>query len=68
MGHRKLIIIVLNRPSRIQQKIRAVDESVASNFRQYGLESQYLDVFVADFSQPYWRTDFKLDAIITDRE
>lgn len=57
-----------SRPSRIQQKTRAVDESVASNFRQYGLESHYLDVFVADFSQPYWRSDFKVDAIITDRE
>lgn len=56
------------RPSRISQKVRAKDESVASNFRQYGLESQYLDVFVGDFSQPYWRSDFKFDAIITDRE
>lgn len=55
------------RPSRISQKTREADESVASNFKQYGMESQYLDVFVADFSQPYWRSDFKFDAIITDR-
>lgn len=58
----------MTRPSRITQKVREADESVASNFKQYGLESQYLDVFVADFSQPFWRTDFKFDAIVTDRE
>lgn len=55
------------RPSRITQKKRDPDESVASNFAQYGCQSQYLDVFVADFSQNVWRDDFKFDAIITDR-
>lgn len=54
------------RPSRIQQKTRAADESVRSNFKQYGIEHQYLDVFVADSSKPYWRPDFQFDAIITD--
>lgn len=54
------------RPSRISQKIRESDESVQANFKQYGLDAQYLDVFVADFSQPYWREDFKFNAIITD--
>lgn len=55
------------RPSRITQKTREADESVASNLRQYGLESQYLDVFVGDFSQTYWRPEIHFDAIITDR-
>lgn len=56
------------RPSRISQKKRELDERVSANFAQYGLGSQYLDVFVADFSQQFWRSDFKFDAIITDRK
>lgn len=35
---------------------------------QYGMNSYYLDVVVADFSYPLWRTDLRIDAIITDRE
>lgn len=35
---------------------------------QYGMSSYYLDVVVADFSYPLWRTDLRIDAIITDRE
>lgn len=36
--------------------------------KQYGTESQYLDVLVSDFSLPLWRQDLKFDAIITDRK
>ncbi|XP_029161364.1 tRNA (guanine(10)-N2)-methyltransferase homolog [Nylanderia fulva] len=54
------------RPTRISQKIREKDESIATNMRQYGMSSYYLDVVVADFSYPLWRTDLRIDAIITD--
>lgn len=50
------------------QKERDKDESVHSNMLQYGKGGQYLDVVVADASLPLWRSSFKLDCIITDRE
>jgi tRNA (guanine10-N2)-methyltransferase len=52
----------------VLQKERDKDESVHSNMLQYGKGSQYLDVVVADASLPLWRSSFKLDSIITDRE
>jgi hypothetical protein len=52
----------------VLQKERDKDESVHSNMLQYGKGSQYLDVIVADASLPLWRSSFKLDCIITDRE
>ncbi|CAL1535145.1 unnamed protein product [Lymnaea stagnalis] len=55
------------RPSRAKQTTRAIDESVRSNLRQYGLESKYIDVLVADASQNHmWREGWRFDAIITD--
>ncbi|KAL0117293.1 hypothetical protein PUN28_010267 [Cardiocondyla obscurior] len=54
------------RPTRITQKTREKDEGVAANMRQYGMSSHYLDVVVADFSYPLWRTDLRIDAIVTD--
>ncbi|XP_011634259.1 tRNA (guanine(10)-N2)-methyltransferase homolog [Pogonomyrmex barbatus] len=54
------------RPTRISQKTREKDESIATNMRQYGMSSYYLDVVVADFSYPLWRTDLRIDAIVTD--
>ncbi|XP_067213095.1 tRNA (guanine(10)-N2)-methyltransferase homolog isoform X2 [Linepithema humile] len=54
------------RPTRISQKTREKDESIAANMRQYGMSSHYLDVVVADFSYPLWRVDLRLDAIMTD--
>ncbi|KAK7442095.1 hypothetical protein BaRGS_00040537 [Batillaria attramentaria] len=55
------------RPSRHNQKRREKDESIRANLRQYGLESQYLDVLVADASQhTLWRSQPMFDAIITD--
>ncbi|XP_012141923.2 tRNA (guanine(10)-N(2))-methyltransferase TRMT11 isoform X1 [Megachile rotundata] len=54
------------RPTRITQKIREEDESIAANMSQYGIRSYYLDVVVSDFSYALWRTDMRIDAIITD--
>ncbi|XP_054720605.1 tRNA (guanine(10)-N2)-methyltransferase homolog [Uloborus diversus] len=54
------------KPSRLNQKRRAPDESILSNMKQYGLESQYLDVIVSDFALPLWRVTSLFDAIITD--
>ncbi|CAB3235241.1 unnamed protein product [Arctia plantaginis] len=54
------------RPTRVGQKVRTKDESIRGNMKQYGIESQYLDVVVSDFSMPMWRPGLKFDAIITD--
>ncbi|XP_025991723.1 tRNA (guanine(10)-N2)-methyltransferase homolog isoform X1 [Solenopsis invicta] len=54
------------RPTRISQKTREKDESIAANMRQYGMSSYYLDVVVADFSYPLWRANLRIDAIVTD--
>lgn len=51
-----------------QHKGRQHDESVFANFCQYKLDSQYLDVVVADASLPLWRDRLLVDAIITDRK
>jgi tRNA G10 N-methylase Trm11 len=48
-------------------QIRAANESIRSNMAQYNLVSKYLDAVIADASLPLWRSDLKLDAIITDR-
>jgi tRNA (guanine10-N2)-methyltransferase len=36
--------------------------------KQYGVGSHFLDALVSDFSQPLWRSNMQLDAIITDRK
>ena len=54
------------RPTRITQKIREKDESIAANMSQYEKRSYYIDVVVSDFSYPLWRSDMRIDAIITD--
>ncbi|KAG1697688.1 tRNA (guanine(10)-N2)-methyltransferase [Nymphon striatum] len=56
----------LGKPTRSKQKQREIDENIKNNLRQYNLESQYLDVIVADASLPLWKEDFKFDAVITD--
>ncbi|XP_053212834.1 tRNA (guanine(10)-N2)-methyltransferase homolog [Panonychus citri] len=53
------------KPSRRYATKRDPDESVYANFQQYGLTSNYLDVFVADASRSPFRP-FEVDAIITD--
>ncbi|KAH8369225.1 hypothetical protein KR009_004778 [Drosophila setifemur] len=54
------------RPSRISQKTREKDESIRANLKQYGCADRYMDVVVADFSNPLWHPRISLDAIITD--
>ncbi|KAK2581760.1 hypothetical protein KPH14_002239 [Odynerus spinipes] len=54
------------RPTRITQKKREKDESVAANMQQYDCSSYYVDVVISDFSYPLWRSDMCIDAIITD--
>lgn len=55
------------RPSRITQKVREKDESIRANLKQYGCENRYMDVVVADFSNPLWHQRISFDSIITDR-
>lgn len=53
--------------SRAGQKYRRKDQTIRNNLRQYRLESAFVDVFVADFSQPAAiRDGFDFDSIITD--
>lgn len=56
------------KPSRISQKVRALDESIVANMQQYGLEHLYLDVFVSDFSNCPFTDAIIFDSIITDRK
>lgn len=55
------------RPSRITQKVRDKDESIIANLKQYNCANRYMDVVVADFSNPIWSDRIKFDSIITDR-
>ncbi|KAH8391635.1 hypothetical protein KR200_002685 [Drosophila serrata] len=54
------------RPSRITQKVREKDESIRANLLQYGCADRYMDVVVADFSNPLWHSRISFDSIITD--
>ncbi|UYV78616.1 hypothetical protein LAZ67_16002179 [Cordylochernes scorpioides] len=57
------------KPTRYAQKKRAPDESILTNLRQYKLESQYLDVLVADSTlTELWMPGLTVDSIITDRK
>ena len=44
------------------------DESVLTNLRQYGLESQFVDMLVADAAKSAWKQQEVFDAILTDRK
>lgn len=59
---------VLNHLYKFVQHIARQGENVLANLTQYGLRSKYLDVVVGDSSLPLWRSEWKFDAIITDRE
>ena len=61
-----LLLHGLAKPSRCGEKVRQKDESVLANFKQYNLESRYLDVIAADFSLPILKRGLLFDAIITD--
>ncbi|XP_013783068.1 tRNA (guanine(10)-N2)-methyltransferase homolog [Limulus polyphemus] len=54
------------KPTRCNQKKREPDENIRSNLRQYGLESHYLDVIVADAALPVWSDQCMFSAIIAD--
>ncbi|XP_076350026.1 tRNA (guanine(10)-N(2))-methyltransferase TRMT11-like isoform X2 [Tachypleus tridentatus] len=54
------------KPTRCKQKMREPDENIRSNLRQYGLESHYIDVIVADAALPVWSDQCMFDAIIAD--
>ncbi|EDW34634.1 GL21470 [Drosophila persimilis] len=54
------------RPSRISQRVRERDESIRANLKQYGCADRYMDVLVADFSNPLWHPRLLFDSIITD--
>ncbi|XP_058459641.1 tRNA (guanine(10)-N2)-methyltransferase homolog [Malaya genurostris] len=55
-----------SKPTRANQKVRASDESIYANLKQYGCESLYVDVLVSDFSRSVWNDRLKFDSIITD--
>jgi tRNA (guanine10-N2)-methyltransferase len=56
----------LSRPTRPNVKKRSSDETIYNNLFQYGLQSQYLDILLADASLPVFRDSFCFDAIISD--
>ncbi|KAK3751185.1 hypothetical protein RRG08_023942 [Elysia crispata] len=62
-----LLLHARAKPSRAKQKTRSRNESVRSNLQQYGFESRYIDVLVADASRhKMWREGSQFDAIVTD--
>jgi len=61
-----LMLHARTRPSRVGQKVRAMDESLKANFQQLGLEDKFLDVAVADAALNTWREEHFLDAIVAD--
>lgn len=62
-----LMLHARTRSTRIQQKVRAADESIRANLLQYGCAGRYVDLVVSDFSKPMWRDRMLFDSIITDR-
>ena len=52
--------------SRVGQKYRRKDQTIRNNLQQYGLESSFLDIFVADFARQVIRPNFEFDCIISD--
>jgi tRNA (guanine10-N2)-methyltransferase len=55
-----------SKPTRVHQKVRASDESIMANLKQYNCEQLYVDILVSDFSLPIWHDNLQFDAIITD--
>lgn len=49
-------------------QVRAKDECVLANLRQYGCAERYVDVLVSDFSKTLWHRSMQFDSIITDRK
>jgi len=44
------------------------NESAFNNFKQYSLESKFVDMVVADASHHPWKERELFDAIVTDRK
>ncbi|XP_062592085.1 tRNA (guanine(10)-N2)-methyltransferase homolog [Saccostrea cucullata] len=62
-----LLLHAKAKPSRSNQKERSPNESIRNNLAEYGLESYYCDILVADASKhAMWRQPEIFDAIITD--
>ncbi|XP_048727782.2 tRNA (guanine(10)-N2)-methyltransferase homolog [Ostrea edulis] len=62
-----LLLHAKAKPSRSNQKARAANESIRNNLADYGLESYYCDIMVADASKhAMWRPMEIFDAVITD--
>ncbi|XP_058812421.1 tRNA (guanine(10)-N2)-methyltransferase homolog [Topomyia yanbarensis] len=55
-----------SKPTRANQKVRASDESIYANLKQYGCEGLYVDALVSDFSRSVWSGSLQFDSIITD--
>ena len=60
----------LRSPANSELHICAVgkDESVLSNFKMYGLQSKYIDVWMGDQMNTALRKKPMFDAIVTDRK
>ncbi|XP_021957972.1 tRNA (guanine(10)-N2)-methyltransferase homolog [Folsomia candida] len=54
------------KPTKAFKVARDEGENIRANMIQYGFENRYLDVIISDASRQMWRTDFRVDAIITD--
>lgn len=49
-------------------QVRAQDECVLANLKQYGCADLFVDVLVSDFSRSMWHRSMQFDSIITDRK
>lgn len=47
--------------------MRAKDESILSNLKQYNCDKFYVDILVSDFANSIWQRQVQFDCIITDR-
>ena len=60
------MLIYRSKIFRVNQKVRAADESIIQNFIDYELSHCFGDVIACDFSKSPWRSSVELDLIITD--
>uniref|UniRef100_A0A182Y772 tRNA (guanine(10)-N(2))-methyltransferase TRMT11 n=1 Tax=Anopheles stephensi TaxID=30069 RepID=A0A182Y772_ANOST len=61
-----MIVHGKSKPTRVNQKVRAEDESIYANLQQYGCGGLFVDVLIADFSRSIWAGGMVFDSIITD--
>lgn len=60
------LLMGLSKSTRPNVKERESDENIRNNLRQYGLESQYIDILLSDASHSVIRANGLLDSIICD--